>query len=427
MYTLIGAITLFLILVTFHEYGHYSVARFFNIKIQKFSIGFGNDLIKWKNKDGVRFSISAIPLGGYVAFDDPHDIENYKKLTEEEKSRVLANRPAIERMLVTLAGPIYNFILAFVVFAFVGLFIPKQSDLVSATVEEYGNSKIFKVLAVNDETVASAQDFEMKLLNLSGMTGTIEIDLLDYQTQEQTSVTKDVVNLAFDQENAPSSLFAITPYRDFEPIIGEIESSSIADLAGLKQGDKILQINSMEIQSLLHANTMLNQYGRQIELVVQRTDANARINLPAKTEGTTYGIRLAPESNDLASSIKYGADQTIFWITNTFNILFKMVSGSMGLESLSGPVGIAKVAGDSLSSGFIPFLLLLAILSISLGAFNLLPLPMLDGGQFLFIVVETIKGSAINLKLKVALFNLSYLFIMALFVFVIFNDLARVF
>jgi regulator of sigma E protease len=90
-------------------------------------------------------------------------------------------------------------------------------------------------------------------------------------------------------------------------------------------------------------------------------------------------------------------------------------------------VGIAKVAGDSLSSGFIPFLLLLAILSISLGAFNLLPLPMLDGGQFLFIVVETIKGSAINLKLKVALFNLSYLFIMALFVFVIFNDLARVF
>ena len=104
-----------------------------------------------------------------------------------------------------------------------------------------------------------------------------------------------------------------------------------------------------------------------------------------------------------------------------------MVSGSMGLESLSGPVGIAKVAGDSLSSGFIPFLLLLAILSISLGAFNLLPLPMLDGGQFLFIVVETIKGSAINLKLKVALFNLSYLFIMALFIFVIFNDLARVF
>ena len=80
MYTLIGAITLFLILVTFHEYGHYSVARFFNIKIQKFSIGFGNDLIKWKNKDGVRFSVSAIPLGGYVAFDDPHDVENYEKL-----------------------------------------------------------------------------------------------------------------------------------------------------------------------------------------------------------------------------------------------------------------------------------------------------------------------------------------------------------
>ena len=129
MYTLIGAITLFLILVTFHEYGHYSVARFFNIKIQKFSIGFGNDLIKWKNKDGIRFSVSAIPLGGYVAFDDPHDVENYEKLTEEEKSRVLANRPAIERMLVTLAGPIYNFILAFVVL-------------------ELYNGRIFEILAI---------------------------------------------------------------------------------------------------------------------------------------------------------------------------------------------------------------------------------------------------------------------------------------
>ena len=427
MYTLIGAITLFLILVTFHEYGHYSVARFFNIKIQKFSIGFGKDLIKWKNKDGVRFSVSAIPLGGYVAFDDPADVENYKKLTKEEKSRVLANRPAIERMLVTLAGPIYNFILAFVVFAFVGLFIPKQSDLVSATVEEYGNSKLFKVIAVNDETVASAQDFEMKLLNFSGMTGTIEVELLDYQTQEQISITKGVIDLAFDQEKAPSSYFGITPYPDFEPILGEVESSSIADLAGLKQGDKILQINSFEIQSLLHANTLLNQYGKQIELVVKRADSNVRINLPAKSEGTAYGIRLDREKNNLASSIKFGADQTIFWITNTFNVLFKMISGSIGLETLNGPVGIAEAAGDHLSNGLIPFLLLLAVLSISLGAFNLLPLPMLDGGQFLFIVVETIKGSAINLKLKVALFNLSYLFIMALFIFVIFNDLARVF
>ena len=199
---------------------------------------------------------------------------------------------------------IYNFILAFVVFAFVGLFIPKQSDLVSATVEEYGNSKIFKVIAVNDETVASAQDFEMKLLNFSGMTGTIEVELLDYQTQEQISITKDVVDLAFDQEKAPSSYFAITPYPDFEPTLGEVESSSIADLAGLKQGDKILQINSLQIQSLLHANTMLNQYGKQIELVVQRADSNVRINLPAKSEGTAYGIRLTREKNDLASSIK---------------------------------------------------------------------------------------------------------------------------
>ena len=105
--------------------------------------------------------------------------------------------------------------------------------------------------------------------------------------------------------------------------------------------------------------------------------------------------------------------------------LVRTFTGSLSLDNLSGPVGIAKVAGDSLSSGLIPYLLLLAILSISLGAFNLLPLPMLDGGQFLFILVEELKGSPINLKLKAALFNLSYLLIMVLFVFVIVNDIGR--
>ena len=94
MTTIFGAIILFLILVTFHEYGHYSVARFFKIKILKFSIGFGPDIFTWKNKDNVRFSLSSIPFGGYVAFHDPHDVENYKKLSESEKKYVLANRPA---------------------------------------------------------------------------------------------------------------------------------------------------------------------------------------------------------------------------------------------------------------------------------------------------------------------------------------------
>ena len=99
----------------------------------------------------------------------------------------------------------------------------------------------------------------------------------------------------------------------------------------------------------------------------------------------------------------------------------------MGLDSLSGPVGITKVAGETLSQGLIPFLLLLAMLNISLGAFNLLPLPMLDGGQLLFILVEEVKGSPISLKLKVLLFNLSYLLIMTLFVFVVINDVMRLF
>ena len=167
MYALVGALTLFLILVTFHEYGHYSVARYFKIKIIKFSIGFGPDLYKWKNKDDVKFSLSAIPFGGYVAFHDPADTENYNKLNTEEKKYVLANRPALERSLVVLAGPIYNFILAFFVFTLVGLFIPQQSDMVSAQVAEIDNQKFYEVVAVNNKEINSVQALEIELLDLS--------------------------------------------------------------------------------------------------------------------------------------------------------------------------------------------------------------------------------------------------------------------
>ena len=132
-------------------------------------------------------------------------------------------------------------------------------------------------------------------------------------------------------------------------------------------------------------------------------------------------------SRSFTNSFAKAVHDTYNLSIKTLLFIGKMISGNMGTDNLSGPVGIAKVAGDSLSSGLIPFLLLTAILSISLGAFNLLPLPMLDGGQFLFILFEEVIGTPINMKLKVALFNLSYMFILALFIFVVYNDLMRIF
>ena len=177
---------------------------------------------------------------------------------------------------------------------------------------------------------------------------------------------------------------------------------------------------------MYQATTALNTYGQQLAVSIERDGKIFSISLPSKQEGTSYGLRLGPEPNSLSTSVVFGFNQTIFWIKNTFKFLFKTLNGTMGFENLSGPVGIAKVAGDSLVSGLIPFLLLLGILSISLGAFNLLPLPMLDGGQFLFILVEKLKGSPISLKLKAALMNLSFLLVLTLFVFVMMNDIARI-
>ena len=424
---LIGTLILFLVLVTFHEYGHYSVARFFKIKVLKFSIGFGRDLFNWTNKDGVKFSLSMIPLGGYVAFHDPNDAENYNKLTTEEKKYVLANRPSFEKALVILAGPVFNFILALFTFSLVGLFLPKESDLVSAKIDKFDDDKLYRVISVNDNQIKNAQDLEIKLLDLTGLTGEVRIGLFDYESQESIELVETVENLRFDQEQAPSSYFSLSPGIDYPPRIGAIDEGGIADLAGLKEGDIILEVNSNKAFSRYQTIELLNEYGRQVSLLVNRNDNTITVNLPSKSEGMSYGIRLAPERNDLLSSLSWGFNQTIYWIINIFKFLYKTFTGSMGLDSLSGPVGITKVAGETLSQGLIPFLLLLAMLNISLGAFNLLPLPMLDGGQLLFILVEEVKGSPISLKLKALLFNLSYLLIMTLFVFVIINDVMRLF
>ena len=426
MYSLVGALTLFLILVTFHEYGHYSVARYFKIKIIKFSIGFGPDLYKWKNKDDVRFSLSAIPFGGYVAFHDPADTKNYNKLNSEEKKYVLANRPAIERSLVVLAGPIYNFILAFFVFTLVGLFIPKQSDMVSAQVAAIDNQKFYKVVAVNNKEIDSVQGLEVELLDLTGYTGDVNIELFDYTDQNQVYLQEDVINLKFQEGQAPSQFFGIIPFADFKPRIENVETESTAEKVGFISGDIITRINQVKISSMYQATIALNKFGQQIDVEIERDGRALNITLPSKQEGTSYGLRFGPEANSLSSSIVFGYKQTVFWIKNTFKFLFKTLNGTMGIENLSGPVGIAKVAGDSLVSGLIPFLLLLGILSISLGAFNLLPLPMLDGGQFLFILVEKLKGSPISLKLKATLMNLSFLLILILFIFVMVNDIARI-
>ena len=426
MYTLIGAISLFLILVTFHEYGHYSVARYFKVKIIKFSVGFGPDLIKWKNEDGIRFSISAIPFGGYVAFHDPADTANYNKLSDQDKKYVLANRPALERSLVVLAGPIYNFILAFFVFSLVGLFIPKQSDMVSAQIKDLSTESFYQVEAINDTKITNVQSLQINLLDLTGYSGDIDFELYDYANQKSINYIRSVEDLKFSEGQAPTEYFDIVPFADFKPRIGLVADNSPAELIGLKSGDIISSINNQPVISMYQATSLLNVFGEQISLEVNRDDKKLYFTLPSKTENESFGLSLAPESNDLATSLGFGYDQTRFWIVNTFKFLYKTLNGTMGFENLSGPVGIAKVAGDSLLSGAIPFLLLLGILSISLGAFNLLPLPMLDGGQFLIILVEKVKGSPLSLKLKATLMNLSFLLVLTLFVFVMVNDIARI-
>ena len=180
----------------------------------------------------------------------------------------MANRPALERSLVVLAGPIYNFILAFFIFTIVGLFIPKQSDTVSAQIAELNTENFYEVVAVNNVEINTVQGLEVKLLDLTGYSGNVEIELFDYTNQKEITFNKEVKDLKFAEGQSPSSYFGMKPYADFEPRINVIQSDSIAEKIGFKSGDVIKTIFQEDIKSMYQATSLLNTVGRQIPIVV---------------------------------------------------------------------------------------------------------------------------------------------------------------
>ena len=404
------------VLVAVHEFGHFWVAKRFGIKVLRFSIGFGRPLFSRIGRDGTEFVVAAIPLGGYVKMLDTRE----GSVPDDQRHLAFDTQPVPTRMAVLIAGPAFNFL--FAVFAYWLIFVLGVAVLRpviggvtdDSPAAQAGLMPEDEIVAVADRPVASWEAVVLAMLDEVLDDGLIDLRLKGPDGDER-SAQIDVRGQEFELTEPGRLLNGIgVSFFSLPPVLGEVLPDSPAAEAGLQDGDLIVAADEQDISSWTELVSYIRaRPGQEIVLEYERGGEPARIAVTldsVEEGGTVYGRIGArvqtPEGlrERLYTEQKYGPIAAIghaigkTWDMSalTVRILWNMVSGDVSIRNISGPISIAQFAGDSARTGFTPFLRLLAIISISLGILNLLPIPLLDGGQLLYQTIELVKGSPLS-------------------------------
>ena len=445
MIYLLSAIVLLGILIAIHEFGHFIVGRMCNIHIYRFSIGMGPVIYKKLDKHGTEFALSALPLGGYVAFHTEKAIEQeldlLQPLTPEQNASTFESRPKWQRALVMLAGPVANFLLAIGILSTIFAssverqFIPEVTTISSSYFQENSSLKGGDVLiAINNKRVSSLQDIRLELLSLSGKTGTIDFIFLSSLNRSEYTVSLPVTDYLSnqDEQNEPENFMGFNLSMKLQPTIGAIAKDSLARVNGLKVNDRILEVNNQLINSFEDVQIFLRDYqGTDINLKVERESKTVFLNIPLGVRKNPDGLEekyigvMPGLKRSIFESFYKGAYETYNLSLKTLIFVGKMITRDLGTQNLSGPIGIVKMAGDTANAGLLPFLYLMALLSISLGVLNLLPIPVLDGGQLVMLGIEAVRGSPMSEKMENLFFMSGWVAVGSLMIFAIYNDISK--
>ena len=359
---LIPFIILITIVVFIHEYGHYYFAKKFGVGITDFSIGFGKEIFGWNDKEGTRWKICWIPLGGYVKFFGDRNVfsqsEQEKVINNydtKDREKLFILKPLYQRAIIVVAGPLANFVLAILIFFFINVFVGKD----------------------------------------------------------------------------------LTP-----AIINEVQKDSPAFVSGLKKNDVILSIDNQKVESILEVSTFINvSTNDKIEFVILRNEekiskfikpivVSGEDSLGNKVNKKIVGIKLSPLNNKFnkttlgpSKAIYYSLKEVWFVTTTSLKYVGKMLTGTGDSSQLGGPIKIAKITGQVAEHGIMPFLSIMAYISISLGLINLFPIPMLDGGHLMFYFFEKVFGKPLSQKTQENFFRIGLFLLLSLMFFVTFNDL----
>lgn len=434
------------VLVVIHECGHFWVARRSGVHVVRFSVGFGKPLLSRVDKHGTEFVLAAIPFGGYVQMYDDRDPlikEAAVPNSIPDDAVGLMQISPYARIAISLAGPVANFIFAIVLYA--GLFMAGSLQPIPLFTEPSVESPLarssqiqgpFELTQIDDRDVRSFQDVAMGLSARMGESGNISLSYIELLSGDLRQA--DIAIEQWHKGESEPDLFGslgLTPTR--LSIAGRVLEGSAAERAGIEAGDWFIAVDGQSVGNWSEwVAEFRNRPGESVVFTLIRDGRQYNITAVPDSvvseDGEEVGqLGVGPArvevSYPIVQAVSLGASKTLDMSVMTVSMMGKMLAGSVSAENLVGPVGIAKIAGDSVRIGWDFFFGIMALMSISLGVLNLLPIPMLDGGHVVLTLVEIIKGSPLSERLQVAFFQGGLLLVLMTFVFVTFNDIARLF
>ena len=446
--TILSFVLLISVIVGIHELGHFLTARYFGIHVLKFKIGFGKELFSIKDKENCSYSFGVLPLGGYVQMLGEHNNSNQGEEDPLQNKKSYQEATAGERAAVTAAGPIANFILAIFIYFILALMGTTQLSsyvgdvLPNSLAEENGIKIKDKILKIDNQEVEGFNDINLILSKRIGDTGSIELIYLSKGIEYKKFIS--INNWLIEEgQKAPNLVLGIQPF--IPPIVGSLQDDGPALRYGINEGDLIESINGEEINSWQDLSGILAELPNQlIEVGILRgqerlsfmLETSAYLNQKGIEKGR-IGILASNNLSQWPSEYTIEKKENLFraalvGVTDTYKYtvliissIGKMISGSISADNLGGPIQISVLAGSAAKAGYVTFLSMIALLSINLGLLNLLPVPILDGGQLLMIGIEKIKGSPVSeMTLEYSL-RIGIVLVVSLMVFAFANDIAR--
>lgn len=435
-----------LLLVTVHEYGHFIVARLCGVKVLRFSFGFGKVLLRCHDKRKTEYAFSLIPLGGYIKMLN----EEEGPVPEAEKHLAFNRKSLGVKAAITIAGPLFNFLFAFcaiwlVMVVGIASLAPMIDNVIPDSIAARGGlTAQQEIVAFNGHPVVSWRDFQYELMPFIGTNESVSVTVKSMLDNKQTTHQLALDSLKMDAQNPDllKSLGIKLFIPRIPPIVGEVIVGTPASIAGFKEGDRLLSVNKKTISDWLEVvNLVKDSPGKVLSIKIDRHGQRQTLSVEVGTtqsnghEVGLLGVRSKqvswPEGwlrvqregpiDALATALK----QTVSLTGTAFSLIGRLATGKVSLDGISGPVGIAQSAGESARGGFSYYVSFLALVSISLGVLNLLPIPLLDGGHLLFYCIEFIRRRPLTMEFKSVGMVLGSLFLMALMVFALKNDLGR--
>jgi len=448
MITVLAFLVALLLLILVHEWGHFWVARRAGVKVLRFSIGFGKPLwLSRRGPDQTEWVIGTFPLGGYVRMLD----EREGFVAPEELSRAFNRQSLARRFAIVVAGPLANFILAFLIY--LGLYLygvpglvpyvdgPPPGTLAAGAGFHAGE----RITRVDQAPVKTWNEVQMFLIDQALERGHLEIETQD-EAGHIALHALDLSRLQPEQRDADLlDQIGLKPWEfPIPPEAGRVLPDSPAGQAGLRTGDRILTVNGEPLASWQALVKIVRaSAGRALTMTLERQGAPRVITLTPRAEQGEHGEvvgkiglspRLSPELNARywttlregpITALQHAGSKTWEVIRLTFKTFGAMVMGDASWKNVGGPIQIADYAGQSARMGAIPYLTFLALISISLGALNLLPVPLLDGGHLMYYVVELIKGSPVSDRTLALTQRVGLILLTALMGFALYNDIQR--